>query len=97
MLGHAGGLMLSVRREIASDFRGSGAILVSMKAHFGHSKVRFSEPSGRATKLVSVMRIRHLPQRGHSSGERAGSCVEAMGASDPERRFARFQKNHAKS
>jgi hypothetical protein len=40
---HAGGLIVSARRSAASDPRGSETTLVSMKSHFGHSKVRFSE------------------------------------------------------
>ena len=40
---HAGGLALSARRVTSADLSGSDTILVSMKSHFGHSKVRFSQ------------------------------------------------------
>ena len=40
---HAGGLILPARRLISSDWSGSDTILVSMKLHLGHSKVRFSQ------------------------------------------------------
>ena len=66
---HAGGLMLLAIRTSASDFSGSGAIFVSMKAHFEHSKVRFSVPSGRGTIRVRSMRVRHRAQRGRSIGD----------------------------
>jgi hypothetical protein len=45
------------------------AILVSMYLHFGHSNVRRSEWSGRGVMLVSFVDVRHLPQRGRSTGE----------------------------
>jgi hypothetical protein len=43
--------------------------LVSTYAHFGHSKVRFSDRSDRCTLFVKSMCVRHLTQRGHSIGE----------------------------
>jgi hypothetical protein len=45
------------------------AILVSMYLHLGHSKVRRSEWSGRRVMLVRFIDVRHLPQRGRSTGE----------------------------
>jgi hypothetical protein len=73
---HTGGLMLSARRLAASDPRGSGTTLVSMKSHLGHSKVRFSECSGRGTMLVRFIRVRHRVQRGRSIGESRTSVSE---------------------
>jgi hypothetical protein len=55
-----------VSRSTVSDFSGSGTALVSMKSHFGHSKVRFSDPSGKDSVPVNVIRIPHRPQRGRS-------------------------------
>jgi hypothetical protein len=47
-----------------------------MKSHLGHSKVRFSERSGRGTILVKFIRVRHLTQRGRSIGESNTSVSE---------------------
>jgi hypothetical protein len=55
-----------VNRSTASDFNGSGTALVSMKSHFGHSKVRSSDPSGNGAVPVNVNRIPHRSQRGRS-------------------------------
>jgi hypothetical protein len=52
------------------------ATLVSMKLHFGHSKVRFSERPGLRTMLVKSIRVRHLPQCGHSIGNSNTSVSE---------------------
>jgi hypothetical protein len=60
----------------SSDLRGSATTLVSMKSHFGHSKIRFSECSGLATRLVKFIRVRHLAQRGRSIGERKTSVKD---------------------
>jgi hypothetical protein len=73
---HAGGLILLVSRLISLDLRGSDTILVSIKSHFGHSKVRFSEWSGRASRLVRFIRLRHLAQRGRSIGTSRTSVSE---------------------
>jgi hypothetical protein len=73
---HSGGLTLFARRMISSDLIGSGTTLVSMKLHFGHSKIRFSERSGRATMLARFMRMRHLTHRGRSIGESMNSVDE---------------------
>jgi hypothetical protein len=48
------------------EISGLGIILVSMKWHFGHSKMRFSELSDFGDALSRSIRIWHLPQRGRS-------------------------------
>jgi hypothetical protein len=53
----------------ASDFSGSAIVMVSIALHFGHSKVRCSDPSDKGTNRASVIRARHLPQRGRSIEE----------------------------
>jgi hypothetical protein len=73
---HPGGLMLFAMRLIFSDLIGSGTTLVSMKSHLGHSKVRFSERSGRRLILARFIRMRHLTQRGRSIGESITSVSE---------------------
>jgi hypothetical protein len=47
-----------------------------MNSQFGHSKVRFSEWSGRAARLVRFIRLRHLAQRGRSIGNSKTSVSE---------------------
>jgi hypothetical protein len=63
---HAGGQTLFVKRLTLTDLKGSGTSFVSTKRHLGHSKVRFSERSGRGAWLLRLIFIRHLLQRGHS-------------------------------
>ncbi|MET3905918.1 hypothetical protein ABID59_000239 [Bradyrhizobium sp. S3.3.6] len=48
------------------EVRGSAITLVSMKRHFGHSKMRFSQLSGFGDALSSPIRVWHLRQRGRS-------------------------------
>jgi hypothetical protein len=71
---HAGGLILYARRSAASDPSGSETTLVSMKSHFGHSKVRFSERSARGAMLVRFIRVRHLAHSSRSIGE----CITSV-------------------
>ena len=66
---HADGLTPFAIRTSASEFSGPEAILVSMKAHLEHSKVRFSVPSGRGAMVVRSMRVLHRTQRGRSIGD----------------------------
>jgi hypothetical protein len=68
--------MLSVRQLTCSEPRGPETTSVSMKLHFGHSKVRFSERPGLRTMLVKSIRVRHLPQCGHSIGNSNTSVSE---------------------
>jgi hypothetical protein len=62
----------------ASDFKGSATVLVSMALHFGHSKVRSSDPSDKGANRASVIRVKHLPQRGRSSEESGTSGILGM-------------------
>jgi hypothetical protein len=73
---HSGGLTLSTRRLTFSDLTGSATIMVSMKLHFGHSNVRFSERSGRTSIVAKSSRVRHRAQRGRSIGKRNTSVRE---------------------
>jgi hypothetical protein len=73
---HVDGRIFAVSRLTSSELRGSETTLVSMKSHFGHSKVRFSERSGRRTMLVRFIRAWHLTQHGHSIGESNTSVSE---------------------
>jgi hypothetical protein len=52
------------------DLNGSSTYFVSMKSHFGHSKVRFSTSPGLGSRPASIMRFWHLGQRGRSIGQR---------------------------
>jgi hypothetical protein len=73
---HVGGMIFSVSQLTSTEQRGSETTLVSMKSHFGHSKVRFSVRPGRGTMLVRFIRARHLTQRGRSIGESKTSVSE---------------------
>jgi hypothetical protein len=52
-----------------SDLKGSATVFVSMALHFGHSKVRLSDPPGSGEMRANIIRLRHRSQRGRSSGE----------------------------
>jgi len=69
---------LVVSRSIASDFKGSATVLVSIALHFGHSKVRCSDPSGKGAIRASLIRAKHLRQRGRSIEESAMSDALGM-------------------
>jgi len=71
---------LAVKRATASDFSGSATVLVSIASHFGHSNVRFSDPSGRGAMRASIIRFRHRPHRGRSI-EDNGMIVKGTSAS----------------
>jgi len=63
------------------DFKGSAAILVSMRWHLPHSKIRFSNPSLSGSDFVRGIRVLHLTQRGCSiavGGMPADFSSEAM-------------------
>jgi hypothetical protein len=60
--------MLLTKRMTASDVNGSTAILVSMKSHLGHSKVRSSEPFSICSIWANIMRAPHRVHRGSSTG-----------------------------
>jgi hypothetical protein len=62
----------------ASDFSGSATVLVSIALHFGHSKVRSSDPSGKGANRASIVRARHLRQRGRSIEESGTSGILGM-------------------
>jgi hypothetical protein len=74
---HAGGLTLSAGRSRSAELRESEITLVSMKPHFGHSKVRFSVRPVRGTILVRFIRVRHLAQRSRSIGASITSVSES--------------------
>jgi hypothetical protein len=62
----------------ASDFSGSATVMISIALHFGHSKVRCSDPSDKGANRASVIRARHLPQRGRSIEESGTSGILGM-------------------
>ncbi|MBA2398582.1 MAG: hypothetical protein H0V72_07760 [Bradyrhizobium sp.] len=64
-----------VNRTTASDFSGSATVLVSIALHLGHSEVRSSDPSGKGVIRASLIRARHLQQRGRSIDVRRMSNV----------------------
>jgi hypothetical protein len=57
-----------------SDLKGSATVLVSMALHFGHSKVRLSDPPGSGETRASIIGLWHRSQRGRSIGESARSA-----------------------
>jgi hypothetical protein len=73
--GHAGGLMLFVKRVRSSESSGSATSLVSIVPHVAHSNIRFSEWLRPRTILANRIRVKHLTQRGRSIGERAASIL----------------------
>jgi len=69
---------LVVSRTTVSDFKGSATVLVWIALHFGHSKVRCSDPSGKGANRASLIRAKHLRQRGRSIEESAMSGMWGM-------------------
>jgi len=63
---------------MATDFRGSATVSVSMASHFRHSNVRFSDPSGSSEIVASLIRLWHRSQRGRSIGESATSVKDTL-------------------
>ena len=63
-----------VSRPMDSDLKGSATVFVSMALHFGHSKVRLSDPLGSGEMRASIIRLWQRSQRGRSIGESARSA-----------------------
>jgi len=79
-LHQTGGRTLAVNRATASDFSGSATVMVSIDSHFGHSKVRLSDPSGRGAMRASIIRLRQRPQRGRSIEDNGIEVKETSGS-----------------
>jgi hypothetical protein len=67
-----------VSRSTASGFIGSATVLVSMKWHFGHSNIRFSDPFGRGAARANIIRELQRSHRGLSMAVSATSVNEDL-------------------
>jgi len=76
---------LAVSRAMVSDFSGSATVVLSTASHFGHSKVRCSEPSARGAMRTNFVRAWHRPQRGRSIALKATSGSLGMMLPDASR------------
>ena len=63
---------------MASDFKGSATVMISIASHFGHSKVRCSDPSAKGASRTKFIRARHLRQRGRSIEDSGTSGILGM-------------------